>query len=116
MSTTTINLTLRSGVLKFKNTAGQWQTVDATNPSTGVNSGDEVDWVADSTISKIKIKPAKGDILDRVDKNDSPNPKGKVKTGLSGTLTQKYTISVKAASGGGGYLDFDPELNYPKIS
>jgi hypothetical protein len=115
----TINLTLEGGVLKFKNTAGQWQTVDANNPSTAVNSDDELDWVGDDTIDKIKIKPNKGNILDKVDDNDSKTPKGKMKQGLTGTLSEKYTISVKASkseSKGGGYTDFDPDLTFPRTS
>ncbi|SNT25642.1 hypothetical protein SAMN05421640_2986 [Ekhidna lutea] len=113
MAIITINLTLDGGVLKYQDDAGNWQTVDAGSPSTGVDSGDEVDWSGDDTIGKIKIKPNKNRILDRVDDDDTKKPKGKVKQGLTGTITEKYTISVKPANGG-GYTDFDPDLTYPK--
>lgn len=111
----TINLTLEGGVLKFKNDAGVWQKVDAGNPSTGVDSGDEVDWLGDDTIDKIKIKPKQNRILETVDGDDTKKPKGKVKSGLSGQITEKYTISVKSSTkGDGGYTDFDPDLKFPR--
>ncbi|WP_370090468.1 hypothetical protein [Ekhidna sp.] len=114
MAIITINLTLDGQTLKYQDSSGNWQVVDAGNPSTGVNSGDEVDWVADDTISKVKIKPNQNQILEKVNDNDSKKPKGKVKNGLTGTINVKYTISVKPASGGGGYIDVDPDLHYPK--
>lgn len=112
--TITIELRLNGGILQFLNENGQWQDVDANNPNTGVNEGDEIDWSGDATIDKIKIKPPTGAILARVNSNDSKNPKGIIKSGLSGKLTQKYTISVKSSDQKGGYIDFDPKIKYPQ--
>lgn len=108
----TINLTLDGDVLKFKNEKGEWQPVTPTAPSTGVDCGDEVDWVGDETISKIKIKPNKSKILDKVDGDDTRKPKGMVRKSIEGKISEKYTISVKGERGG-GYTDFDPDLHYP---
>ena len=111
--TRSIDLRLNDGVLQFMNESGQWQNVDADNPNTGVNEGDEIDWNGDASIDKIKIKPPTGAILAKVTGNDSKNPKGSIKSGLSGNLTQKYTISVKSVDQKGGYIDFDPKITFP---
>ncbi|WP_258104157.1 hypothetical protein [Marinoscillum sp. MHG1-6] len=111
---TSIYLTLDGTTLKWSpNGSTNWTPVGPDSPKTGVNENDEVDWIADDTISKVKIKPNKSAIIKQVNGDDTKTPKGVTNSSIPNPTTEKYTISVKPADPAGGYLDFDPELRYP---
>lgn len=113
MANHNIYLKLEGSVLMWSpdGTSG-WTQVTATNPSTGVNLNDTISWIADDSISKLKIKPKQSKILKSVDGDDTKSPKGTVNSSINGATTEKYTISVKPVNSG-GYSDFDPDIRYP---
>ncbi|NND63334.1 MAG: hypothetical protein HKN48_09085 [Flavobacteriaceae bacterium] len=91
-----------------------WAKVQPKSPSTEIKPGDELDWNADESISKMKIKFAKGNIISNKDisGNDSKNPKGRVKNGVGQGLSDSYTITVKP-SDGGSTGEYDPDIKTP---
>ncbi|RED91900.1 hypothetical protein [Marinoscillum furvescens] len=112
MSTKTIQLKLDGETLKWKSEQTDWQDVTPDSPDTGLNGGDDISWVADSSIKKIKISPKQSKILKQVNGDDTSNPVGVANTDIGSPVSEKYTIRVKP-DGGGGYLDFDPKIHYP---
>ncbi|MFT6865241.1 MAG: hypothetical protein ACJA08_000058 [Cyclobacteriaceae bacterium] len=91
-----------------------WAKVTATNPTTEVDSDDELDWDADDSIGKIKINFTKGNIIPNsgVTGNDTKKPKGKALKNLAKGLSDAYTIKVQPA-GGGGLEEYDPKVSTP---
>lgn len=118
MATITINLRLvSSGKKSYElqwDDEGTWTKVSADSPTTTVNSGDEIDWVGDDSIKKMKIKFTKGDIIpnDCVSGNDSDCPKGQCNRDLGPGLSDSYTITVKPADGG-PTGEYDPKVKTP---
>lgn len=119
MSTKKIYLTLTGSnpnyQLKWNNDNGStWTKVGPTSPSTTVEANDEVEWIADGTIDKVKIKFKKGDIISNNDitGNDGKDPKGKVKSNVGKGLTDTYTIKVKPHAGG-SQKEYDPDIKTP---
>ncbi len=109
-----IYLKLERSVLMWSpDGTSNWINVTPSSPSTGVNNGDTVSWIADSSIDKIMISPKQGKILKNIDGDDTKNPKGTANPNIGSPTTEKYTISVKAVNSKGGYLDTDPEIRYP---
>ena len=89
-----------------------WSKVQPNSPSTEVDSDDNLDWSADDTIQKVKIKFDKGNIIPNVSDDDTKDPKGKVKSNVARGLTDSYTIKVQP-SGGGGLKEYDPDIKTP---
>ncbi len=91
-----------------------WAKVEPSSPSTEVQPGDEVDWEADESIAKMKIKFKKGNIIPNgnISGNDSKKPIGRVSTGAKKGISDSYTITVKPADGGPAG-QYDPDLKIP---
>ncbi len=91
-----------------------WAKVEPTSPSTEVHPEDELDWDADDSIAKVKIKFKKGNIIPNgnLSGNDSKKPVGRVKKGVKKGISDSYTITVKPADGG-PVGQYDPELKVP---
>lgn len=119
MSTKTIYLKLEGSnpnyQLQWSYDRKTWAKVEPNSPSTQVDSGDELDWSADASIDKVKIKFAKGNIIPngKISGNDGKTPKGTVVNGVGKNLTDTYTIKVKPADGG-PTGEYDPDINTPK--
>ena len=92
-----------------------WSKVEANSPSTEVESNDELDWSADDSIDKIKIKFDNGNIIPNgnISDNDSKLPKGKVKSNAPKGASDSYTIKVKPADGGPSG-EYDPDIRTPE--
>lgn len=119
MSTKMIYLKLegtgKSRVLQWSYDGNRWAKVEPNSPSTEIEPGDEVDWEGDDSISKLKIKFDKGNIIPNKDVrgNDSRTPKGRVKSDAAKGSSDSYTITVKPADGG-PTGEYDPDLKVPQ--
>ncbi|MEQ9229658.1 MAG: hypothetical protein RIF46_03180 [Cyclobacteriaceae bacterium] len=118
MSTKTIYLKLTGSKpeyqLQWSYDQSTWAKVQPNSPSTEVNAGDELDWDADDSIAKVKIKFKKGNIIPNgnISGNDSKHPKGQVPSGVANKLSDSYTITVKPADGG-PTGEYDPDIKTP---
>lgn len=103
--------------LQWSNDGKTWSKVTERSPKTVLESGDELDWDADDSIKKIKIKFKKGNIIANksILENDTKCPRGGCGRSLAMGLKDTYTIKVQPANGG-AIKEYDPIVETPQPS